>query len=91
MAERILFNLLQVAVVMNPYGPMGASRTRMVGFLAEPVFVIVFFTVSLVADSTIPYCPTYAGCIPGHRGGGLRRRPIAKREHSEAQGTLARW
>lgn len=39
----------------NPYGPMGASRTRMVGFLAEPVFIIVFFTVSFVADSTIPY------------------------------------
>jgi formate hydrogenlyase subunit 4 len=39
----------------NPYGPMGASRTRMVGFLAEPVFVIVFFTVSFVAGSTIPY------------------------------------
>ena len=30
----------------NPYGPMGASRTRMVGFLAERVFMIVFFTVS---------------------------------------------
>src|SRR5579883_2993535 len=30
----------------NPYGPMGASRTRLVGFLAEPVFMIVFFTVS---------------------------------------------
>ena len=27
----------------------------MVGFLAEPVFMIVFFTVSFVADSTIPY------------------------------------
>ena len=39
----------------NPYGPMGASRTRMVGFLAEPVFMIVFFTVSAVAGSTIPY------------------------------------
>ncbi|NOZ79842.1 MAG: formate hydrogenlyase subunit 4 [Acidobacteria bacterium] len=39
----------------NPYGPMGASRTRMVGFLAEPVFMIVFFTVSVVAGSTIPY------------------------------------
>jgi formate hydrogenlyase subunit 4 len=34
---------------------MGASRTRMVGFLAEPVFMIVFFTVSFVAQSTIPY------------------------------------
>jgi formate hydrogenlyase subunit 4 len=39
----------------NPYGPVGASRTRMVGFLAEPVFMIVFFTVSFVANSTIPY------------------------------------
>jgi formate hydrogenlyase subunit 4 len=39
----------------NPYGPMGASRTRMVGFLAEPVFMVVFFTLSFVAGSTIPY------------------------------------
>ena len=39
----------------NPYGPMGASRTRMVGFLAEPVFITVFLTVSFVAGSTIPY------------------------------------
>lgn len=39
----------------NPYGAMGASRTRMVGFLAEPVFIIVFFTVSFTAGSTIPY------------------------------------
>lgn len=39
----------------NPYGPIGASRTRMVGFLAEPVFMIVFFTLSFMAGSTIPY------------------------------------
>lgn len=39
----------------NPYGAVGASRTRMVGFLAEPVFMIVFFTVSFVAGSTIPF------------------------------------
>ncbi|HTS53581.1 MAG TPA: NADH-quinone oxidoreductase subunit H [Burkholderiales bacterium] len=39
----------------NPYGPVGASRTRMVGFLAEPVFMVVFFTVSFTAGSTIPY------------------------------------
>jgi formate hydrogenlyase subunit 4 len=39
----------------NPYGPMGASRTRMVGFLAEPVFIIVFLTIAFVAGSTIPY------------------------------------
>jgi formate hydrogenlyase subunit 4 len=39
----------------NVYGPVGASRTRMVGFLAEPVFMMVFFSVSYVANSTIPY------------------------------------
>jgi formate hydrogenlyase subunit 4 len=57
----------------NPYGPMGASRTRMVGFLAEPVFMIVFFTVSFVAQSTIPYIVQQrwvanlaAFCSPAH-------------------------
>ena len=39
----------------NPYGPIGASRSRMVGLLAEPVFMMVFFSVSYVANSTIPY------------------------------------
>ena len=39
----------------NPWSPMRVSRTRMVGFLAEPVFMIVFFTVSFVAQSTISY------------------------------------
>ena len=39
----------------NAYGPIGASRTRMVGFLAEPVFILVFFSVSYIANSTIPY------------------------------------
>ena len=49
------FSALGAVDPANPYGPMGASRTRMVGFLAEPVFVIVFFTVSFVAGSTIPF------------------------------------
>ena len=49
------FATLAAVDTANPYGPMGASRTRMVGFLAEPVFMIVFFTVSFVARSTIPY------------------------------------
>jgi len=49
------FAALAAVDTANPYGPMGASRTRMVGFLAEPVFMIVFFTVSFVAESTIPY------------------------------------
>jgi formate hydrogenlyase subunit 4 len=49
------FGTLAAVDTANPYGPMGASRTRMVGFLAEPVFLVVFLTVSFVAGSTIPY------------------------------------
>jgi formate hydrogenlyase subunit 4 len=49
------FFTLAAVDTANPYGAMGASRTRLVGFLAEPVFMIVFFTVSFVAGSTIPY------------------------------------
>jgi formate hydrogenlyase subunit 4 len=49
------FATLAAVDTANPYGPIGASRTRMVGFLAEPVFMIVFFTVSFVAGSTIPF------------------------------------
>jgi formate hydrogenlyase subunit 4 len=49
------FATLAAVDTANPYGPVGASRTRMVSFLAEPVFMIVFFTVSFVAGSTIPY------------------------------------
>jgi len=49
------FAVLAAVDTGNPYGPMGASRTRMVSFLPEPVFMIVFFTVSFVAGSTIPY------------------------------------
>lgn len=49
------FSTLAAVDTGNPYGAMGASRTRMVGFLAEPVFIIVFLTVSFVAGSTIPY------------------------------------
>lgn len=49
------FATIAAVSTANPYGSMGASRTRMVGFLAEPVFMIVFFTVSFVAGSTIPY------------------------------------
>ncbi len=49
------FATLAAVDTTNPYGAMGSSRTRMVGFLAEPIFIIVFFTVSYVADSTIPF------------------------------------
>jgi formate hydrogenlyase subunit 4 len=55
LASAGFFAALAAVDTGNPYGPMGASRTRMVGFLAEPVFMIVFFTVSFVAQSTIPY------------------------------------
>jgi formate hydrogenlyase subunit 4 len=49
------FTTVAAVDAANPYGPMGASRTRMVGFLAEPVFIVVFLVVSFVAGSTIPY------------------------------------
>ena len=49
------FVTLAAVDTANPYGAMGASRTRMVAFLAEPVFMLVFFAVSFIAGSTIPY------------------------------------
>ncbi len=49
------FTALAAVDTANPYGAMGASRSRMVGFLTEPVFLIIFMTISLVAGSTIPY------------------------------------
>lgn len=49
------FATLAAVDTANPFGPIGSSRTRMVGFLAEPVFMIVFFTLSFSAGSTIPY------------------------------------
>ena len=58
------FATLAAIDTANPYGPMGASRTRMVGFLAEPVFMIVFFAVSFVAGSTIPYIVQQAWITP---------------------------
>jgi formate hydrogenlyase subunit 4 len=58
------FATLAAVDTSNPYGPMGASRTRMVGFLAEPVFMIVFFTVSFVVGSTIPYIVQKQWVIP---------------------------
>jgi len=58
------FATLAAIDTANPYGPMGASRSRMVGFLAEPVFMIVFFAVSFVAGSTIPYIVQKAWITP---------------------------
>jgi formate hydrogenlyase subunit 4 len=49
------FVVLAAMDTANIYGAVGSSRTRMVGFLAEPVFMLVFFALSYVADATIPY------------------------------------
>lgn len=49
------FVILAAMDTANVYGGVGSSRTRMVGFLAEPVFMLVFFALSYIADSTIPY------------------------------------
>lgn len=49
------FTALAAVDTANPYGPVGASRSRMVSLLVEPIFIIIFFTVSFVANSTIPY------------------------------------
>jgi len=37
------------------YGGMGSSRARVVSFLSEPVLILVFFTVALVAHTTLPF------------------------------------
>lgn len=58
------FATLAAVDAANPFGAIGASRTRMVGFLAEPVFMIVFFTISFVAGSTIPYIVQQAWVTP---------------------------
>ncbi len=43
---------------------LGSSRARFVSFMAEPVLMLVFFTVSLVAQSTIPYIVNQAFAGP---------------------------
>ena len=49
------FLLLAAMDAGTVYGFMGSSRTRMVSSLVEPIFIIVFFSVSFAANSTIPY------------------------------------
>ena len=39
----------------SPYGGMGSSRARVVNFLAEPVVLLVLFTVASLAHATIPF------------------------------------
>jgi len=59
------FATLAALDTASPYGGMGSSRTRMVAFLAEPVLMCVFFTVSLVAGATIPYIVNHAWYMGG--------------------------
>ncbi|HUW63453.1 MAG TPA: NADH-quinone oxidoreductase subunit H [Spirochaetia bacterium] len=59
------FATLAAMDTASPYGQMGSSRTRMVSFLAEPVLMCVFFVVSLVAGSTIPYVVNKAWYLGG--------------------------
>ncbi len=49
------FGVLAAMDTAQVYGGIGASRTRMVAFLSEPVNLLAFFALSFVADSTIPY------------------------------------
>ncbi|MHB8613617.1 MAG: respiratory chain complex I subunit 1 family protein [Candidatus Dormibacteraceae bacterium] len=39
----------------SPYGGLGASRSRLVSALAEPTFIVVFFSVAYVSGATIPF------------------------------------
>jgi len=39
----------------SAFGGLGLSRARFVSFMAEPVLMMVFFTVSLATQATIPY------------------------------------
>jgi formate hydrogenlyase subunit 4 len=39
----------------STFGGMGSSRSRVVSLLAEPVIILVLFTVALIANATIPF------------------------------------
>jgi formate hydrogenlyase subunit 4 len=47
-----LFISLAAMDVGTPFGGLGARREMLVGFLAEPAFLMVLFTASLISDST---------------------------------------
>jgi formate hydrogenlyase subunit 4 len=47
-----LFVSLAAMDIGTAFGSMGARREMLVGFLAEPAFLMVLFTVSLIASST---------------------------------------
>ena len=59
-----LFAALSAMDVGTAFGSMGARREMLVGFLAEPALLMVFFTPSLIAHSTS--LPTIVEALAGH-------------------------
>ena len=59
-----LFAALSAMDVGTAFGSMGARRVMLVGFLAEPALLMVFFTPSLIAHSTS--LPTIVEALAGH-------------------------
>lgn len=39
----------------SPFGGLGASRSRLVSSLAEPTFIMVFFSVAFISGGTVPF------------------------------------
>ncbi len=48
------------------YGGMGSSRARVVSFLSEPVLILVFFTVALISQTTLPFFVNRALVTPAN-------------------------
>ena len=59
-----LFAALSAMDVGTAFGSMGARRVMLVGVLAEPALLMVFFTPSLIAHSTS--LPTIVEALAGH-------------------------
>jgi formate hydrogenlyase subunit 4 len=49
------FTSLAAMDTASTFGGMGSSRTRVVSLLAEPVVILVLFSVTLIAQATIPF------------------------------------
>jgi formate hydrogenlyase subunit 4 len=49
------FTSLAAMDTASTFGGMGSSRSRVVSLLAEPVVILVLFTVALIAQVTIPF------------------------------------
>lgn len=49
------FTSLAALDTASSFGGMGSSRARVVSFLAEPVVILVLFSVTLIAHVTIPF------------------------------------